>query len=261
MNISELLVALFSGNYNYTSDGANLSLNRLVAFLLSHGAAVRIYSPTSKEPAFTAVGDLVGVRSMPIPGRSDYRIAYGMGRKLARDLNNFKPNIVHISAPETLGHWGSAYARKYKIPLVASVHTRFDAYLHYYRLGFLEPLITGLLRRFYQRCDAIVAPSSSMAAILSKQEMHDDIDIWPSGVDHDFFPRRHAHSTGDVRWALQTTMSSLAFSVGWFWRREFQYSAIRSPSSDGAILSSMFWWSATGQPEICLPAASQKRLS
>ena len=45
MKICDLRVALLSGNYNYTRDGANVALNRLVGFLLSHGAAVRIYSP------------------------------------------------------------------------------------------------------------------------------------------------------------------------------------------------------------------------
>jgi len=32
-----LRVALFSGNYNYTRDGANQALNRLTGFLLGRG--------------------------------------------------------------------------------------------------------------------------------------------------------------------------------------------------------------------------------
>ena len=61
MQPSSLRVALFTGNYNYVRDGATQAMNRLVGFLLEQGAAVRIYAPTTKEPAVEAVGDLVSV--------------------------------------------------------------------------------------------------------------------------------------------------------------------------------------------------------
>ena len=59
MEIRDLRIALFSGNYNYVRDGANQALNRLVGYLLREGASVRVYSPTVDEPAFPPTGDLV----------------------------------------------------------------------------------------------------------------------------------------------------------------------------------------------------------
>src|SRR5690242_10841353 len=59
MDVSELRVALFSGNYNYVRDGANQALNRLAGYLLKKGAAVRVYSPITKTPAFPPTGDLI----------------------------------------------------------------------------------------------------------------------------------------------------------------------------------------------------------
>lgn len=214
MNICELRVALLSGNYNYTLDGANIALNRLVGFLLSQGAAVRIYSPVVEIPAFPATGDLVGVRSLPIPGRPDYRLAYGMGRKIKRDLYDFAPNIMHLSAPDALGHWGASYARHRNIPLIASVHTRFDTYLRYYRLGFLEPSVTAVLRRFYRRCDAIFAPSQSMKDILHDQKMNDDIEVWASGVDNDVFNP----SARSLEWRRALGIADEDVVVGFFGR-------------------------------------------
>ena len=214
MNTCHLRVALLSGNYNYTLDGANIALNRLVGFLLSQGAAVRIYSPVVEIPAFAATGDLVGVRSLPIPGRPDYRLAYGMGGKIRRDLYDFAPNIMHLSAPDTLGHWGASYAHQHNIPLIASVHTRFDTYLRYYRLGFLEPSITAILRRFYRRCDAIVAPSQSMKDILLDQHMNDDIEIWASGVDNDVF----MPSARSLEWRRTLGIADDEVVVGFFGR-------------------------------------------
>ena len=68
MDVSDLRVAIFSGNYNYVRDGANQALNRLADYLLRQGAAVRVYSPTVKEPAFEPKGDLVHIPVCPDPG-------------------------------------------------------------------------------------------------------------------------------------------------------------------------------------------------
>ena len=43
--------------------------------------------------------------------------------------------------------------------------------------------IEAILRRFYRRCDALVAPSESMAQLLRDQRMNYDIGIWSRGVD------------------------------------------------------------------------------
>lgn len=166
-----------------------MALNRLVGFLLAHGAAVRVYSPVVETPAFQATGDVVAVKALPFPGRSEYRLVYHIDRSVERDVDDFAPNIVHVSAPETLGHWAVSYARRRRIPVIASVHTRFDTYLRYYHLGFLKPAINAALRRLYRRCNAIVAPSPSMADILRRERMNSDVGIWASGVDQAVFNR------------------------------------------------------------------------
>jgi phosphatidylinositol alpha 1,6-mannosyltransferase len=185
---SHLRVALFSGNYNYVRDGANQALNRLVEYLLRRGIAVRVYSPTSDKPAFEPQGDLVSLPSMPaLLGRGEYRMAWPIPASVRRDIAAFRPNLVHISVPLLLGPTALRLARSMKIPAVASMHTRFETYLRYYGLGFLEPGITALLRRFYRGCDAVVAPSESAAQIMLDQGMADKIGIWTRGIDTNIF--------------------------------------------------------------------------
>ena len=187
MDVTGLRVALFSGNYNYVRDGANQALNRFVGYLLREGAAVRIYSPTTATPAFEPVGDLVSAPSFAVPGRREYRVSYRMSAQVRRDLRAFRPNLVHVSSPDPLGHRAVSWARNAGLPAIASVHTRFETYPRYYGLAFLEPVIESLLRRFYRRCDAIVAPSESMAQLLREQRMSYDVGIWTRGIDRDIF--------------------------------------------------------------------------
>lgn len=187
MKASDLRIALFSGNYNYVRDGANQSLNRLVGYALRLGAAVRVYSPTVEKPAFAPTGDLVSIPSMPFPLRGEYRFPLALSPRVKVDLATFAPNVVHVSSPDVVGHRAVTYARKRKIPLVASMHTRFESYPRYYGMGFLEaPLVYGL-RRFYNRCDRVVAPSESMAQVMRGLRMGDNVGIWSRGIDRDRF--------------------------------------------------------------------------
>ena len=196
MQPSDLRIALFSGNYNYVRDGANQALNRLVGYLLRQGAQVRIYSPTVDEPAFPPTGDLVSLPSVSIPGRPEYRLGLGLNSRVRRDLHQFQPNIVHIAAPDIVGHRAVSWARRRRIPAVASVHTRFETYLAYYHLQWLEPLVRMLLRRLYRRCEAIMAPAESTAAVLRAQRMNREIAIWTRGIDREQFnPERR-----DMAW-------------------------------------------------------------
>ena len=148
MQAGDLRVALFSGNYNYVRDGANQALNRLVEYLLRQGVKVRIYSPTVEHPAFPATGDLVDVPAFPIPGRSEYHLPVSLSGRVRRDLAEFNPNVIHISSPDFVGHRAVTWARRRRIAVVASVHTRFDTYCAYYGLQFLEPLARGIMLAF-----------------------------------------------------------------------------------------------------------------
>jgi glycosyltransferase involved in cell wall biosynthesis len=193
MKPEELRIALFSGNYNYVRDGANQALNRLVGYLLRQGANVRVYSPTVDNPAFPATGDLVGVPSVPIPGRPEYRLAFRLPASVRRDIEAFNPNVFHVAAPDIVAHRAVTWARKHNIPVISSVHTRFDTYLQYYNLKWLEPVARAIMRRYYRRCDAIVVPAESTAAIMRAQRMNKDISIWARGVDRSQFnPERRS---------------------------------------------------------------------
>lgn len=184
---TDLRIALFTGNYNYVRDGANQALNRLVGYLLGQGAAVRIYSPTVKKPAFEPTGELIGVPALPIPGRSEYRLPLTLSGKVRRDLKAFAPNVVHVASPDPVSHKVVGWARSRNLPILASVHTRFETYLRYYNMAWGEPVVEAILRRFYRRCDALVAPSESMAQVLRDQRMNYDIGIWSRGVDREIF--------------------------------------------------------------------------
>ncbi len=193
-------IALFSGNYNYTLDGANKSLNRLVDHLQSsRGAKVRVYSPTSQTPAFAPVGDLVSVPSVKVPFRSDYRVALGLPAHIRRDIEAFAPDLIHLSAPDFLGSAALKLGRRLNVPVVASLHTLFDSYLDYYGLGFMRPLARRQLWKFYGECDYVMPPTEAIAEELRTEAPSTRVRTWARGVDPALFhPGRR-----DSSWRLK----------------------------------------------------------
>lgn len=187
MRTNQLRVALFSGNYNYQRDGANQALNRLVGYLERQGVAVRVYSPTSPTPAFEPTGTLISVPSVKIPGRGDYRFAYAMDRATRRDLEAFAPNLIHLSVPDRLAFHAKQWGKAHGVPVVASVHTRFDTYLGYYGLAWVNRILGDVMRNLYRGLPQIYAPSESMADQLRADGMSDAIAIWSRGVDPTIF--------------------------------------------------------------------------
>jgi phosphatidylinositol alpha 1,6-mannosyltransferase len=212
---TDLRIALFSGNYNYVRDGANQALNLLVGHLLKRGVTVRVYSPTIARPAFPPTGDLVSVPAFPVPGgRGEYKLGRWLPAVIKRDLAEFRPNLVHVSAPEFLGHRAVAWARKHDIPVVASVHTRFDTYPRYYGVGFLEPLVIWGLTRFYNRTDMALTTGQSMTDLLQGWGVTTQMRTWSRGVNHArFHPERR-----DLDWRRMLGIADDEIAVGFLGR-------------------------------------------
>jgi len=178
-----LRIALFSGNYNYVRDGANQALNRLVSYFESQGNIVRVFSPTTDTPAFPPAGTLISVPSIGFPGRPEYRVARPLPASMKRDVRAFAPDIIHLSAPDPLGHSAKKLGQAMGIPVVASVHTRFETYLEFYGLGWVRPLGERLLRNFYAGLDEVFVTSDGFGDVLREQGLITHSAVWSRGVD------------------------------------------------------------------------------
>ncbi|WP_240310869.1 glycosyltransferase family 1 protein [Altererythrobacter sp. ZODW24] len=198
-------VALFSGNYNYLREGANRALNKLVGYLEREaGCSVRVYSPVTDTPAFKPEGTLVPVPSVALPVRDEFRLALGLPHSVRDDLKRFNPQIVHVSTPDILGVRAQSWAIDRGVPVVASMHTLFETYLEYYRLGWLKPLVRAHLSRFYGRADYVVAPTPALVAMLRDLRGDEHVSVWSRGIDREMFSPtkcdmswRRAHGIAD----------------------------------------------------------------
>jgi phosphatidylinositol alpha 1,6-mannosyltransferase len=195
-----LRIAIVTGSYNYIRDGVALTLNRLVAYLLAHGAKALVFAPVGPEPALEHAGELVPIPSLAIPFRPEYRIATGLPAAARARLVAFAPHVLHLATPDLLGHQAQALAKASGWPIVASYHTRYDTYLKYYGLGVFQSIASGVERRFYSACDEVFVPSPSMAQALEAQGVSARFHPWPRGVDTARFdPARRSPAWREAR--------------------------------------------------------------
>ncbi|MBR9990680.1 MAG: glycosyltransferase family 1 protein [Gemmatimonadetes bacterium] len=175
-------IAFFTESLLPLVDGVSHTLGHLFTALEQEGIDFRVYSPFVPPADIPWHHRTRKVRSFAFPLYRDYRVSLPGGRRIATDLDEYQPDIVHVVSPTPMAIWAQAYARARGIPVVATFHTHFVAYFPYYGVRRLEHFGWRLLRWFYGRCTATFAPSQGIIDELNAHGF-DNVRLWSRGVD------------------------------------------------------------------------------
>lgn len=177
-------IILVTAAYNHIVDGVSMTLNRLVRWLLDQGHEVVVVAPTSPQPMIEHAGDLLAVPSIAVPGRQEYRLSMRLPRDVRSKMAQFEPTVVHIATPDIVGHSAQDWGRRHNVPVVCSYHTRFNSYLPYYYLGWLDGVYWYLFRKFNAKCKHMYVPSETVKTELVEHGISNStIRMWSRGVD------------------------------------------------------------------------------
>ncbi|MCK5774162.1 MAG: glycosyltransferase family 1 protein [Thermoplasmata archaeon] len=172
-------VALYTGTFQRDQDGVAKTIYRLVDTIVEKGMDLAVWSPLITEGADRGF-QLHRVASLSLPLYKDYRI--GIPKGIKRELDEFKPDVIHIATPDIVGRYFLRYGRKKGIPVVASYHTDFSSYLKYYHLTFLRGALWKYLKWFHNGCRATFAPTREVKKGLENRGIK-EIHIWSRGID------------------------------------------------------------------------------
>lgn len=177
-------VALYAGMFKENHDGATRTLYRLVETMISEGIHTGVWSfsklPDSHPPLLH-----FQLPSIPLPLFPDYRVSLPFGRIKAQ-LDNFKPDLIHVSVPDLMGLFLLKYAQQNGVPLVASYHTNFPSYLDSFHLQFLKKTLWEWIAWFFNQCELVYAPTRLAADELRFHGVQ-QVRIWSRGIDTDDF--------------------------------------------------------------------------
>jgi glycosyltransferase involved in cell wall biosynthesis len=127
-------------------------------------------------------------RTFAMPSYPDLRLALPYGAKIARLIEDARPDSIHIATEGPIGFLVRRYCRKHGLPFTSGFHTRFPEYVSA-RLPVRESWIWAALRAFHRGSQAVMAATPALASELCARGFR-DVVVWPRGVDtSQFHPR------------------------------------------------------------------------
>ena len=233
-----LRVAYFSGTMRRGQDGVTRVLYRTIDALNDQGIESIFFSPIVPD-AKDAPADLRTVPSIAFPWYPDYRIALPGFKAFEADLQQFRPDILHIHSPCPLGcaaiHWG----KRNNVPVVATYHTHFASYAKYYKIKALEIFGWNYLRSLYRSCQQVYVPSIPILHELSTRGL-EHLAFMPHGVDAKSFNPRH-HSKKWRNGVAPDGKKVLLYAGRLVWEKDLQtligaYTLLKAQRSDWTLV-------------------------
>ena len=187
-------IAVFSDTFYPQINGVVTSITNSSRYLANRGHKVMLFVPKSKGNIELGKNIYVEpIKSLGFPTYEDYKIALPQTIKCLRKINQFKPDIIHLHSPFSLGILGVMCAKTFSLPLVGTYHTLFPEFLKYLPIPVLREnrFAKGMTWRYtnfvYNKCDVVTTPSQMMKKELKKHGVHSPIKVISNGVDLSIF--------------------------------------------------------------------------
>lgn len=231
-------VAEFCDNYGPGCNGLMFAVQQLEGCLLDAGHEVIVVAPKAKGPnphKGRPGRTELRLPSMTVP-RMPTKVSTTFGfRKALRELEHLQPDVIHVHGLGPIGILGVWAAKKYRIPLVLTWHTDFEAYAEHYKtvLPLLIPAVKffamqsggavwslsdieearedtfygkgwsvsqllGVCRSMIEAATVVTCPSGKTASRARDIYPHPNVKVIPNGVDPILASEPAIHSDGPL---------------------------------------------------------------
>lgn len=193
MNKEKLNIAFFTDTYLPAVDGVVISIRNFASELQKRGHNVYIFAAGENKQKVDEPINVFFSRGIKFKRYPQYTLA--MFPFLASlKVKKLDIDIIHAQTPFTMGLSAMMIAKSNKIPLVGSFHTLFTdkAVIKEYAASnpFTEKVVTkyswSYARFFYNKCDTVIAPSTSTQKLLVKENI-ENTTVVENGVDKKVF--------------------------------------------------------------------------
>jgi len=204
-------VAYFPDSFHEINGVAHTSRN-FVAYAERHELPFLCVRAGGRETAFEQTGELrtleLGRSRASVRMEKDLEfdaIFWRYAGTIRRELERFRPDVIHITGPSELGIFGAYFAWELDVPLAASWHTNVHEYAAR-RLGWLTQHLSerqgavtengveaGALwatSQFYRLAKVLFAPNDELCRMLEKTTGR-PCYLMQRGVDTEWFAPAH----------------------------------------------------------------------
>jgi len=116
-------IAIFTDTFYPNINGVSITLLNFIQLLAEKGHKIKLYAPDYGGTELKNLHDNISIErhiSFKLPGYPEFRLAIPVPLKVIESVKRFKPDIIHIHTPGTLGYTGIKFAERHKIPLIGT---------------------------------------------------------------------------------------------------------------------------------------------
>ena len=204
-------VAYFPDSFHEVNGVAHTSRN-FVAYAQRRGLPFLCVRAGTREISFEQVGEM---RTLELKrSRSSVRMEKDLkfdmlfwrhGEAIRRELERFRPDVIHITGPSELGMFGAYFSWEMGVPLAASWHTNLHEYAAR-RMGWLTERMAAsrgaavergveagalwTVSQFYKLAKVLFAPNDELCKMLERTTGRPCF-LMQRGVDTEWFSPMH----------------------------------------------------------------------
>lgn len=185
-------VAYFTDTFLPQVNGIATALANQAEELGAKGHQVMIFTPKLdgiKREKFKAENvQVVHLPTVPTPFYPEFKLGIFGLPKVLRYLIKFKPDIIHLHTPLTVGLDAVMAARFLKKPLIGTVHFYFaeSFYLGWLKYQLAVNLVDKAVDRYlnfmFSQCDLLLVPSKILLKQLQEKSFKKPASYLPNGV-------------------------------------------------------------------------------
>ncbi|WP_245644646.1 glycosyltransferase family 4 protein [Nocardioides jensenii] len=185
---SRLRVLVVAESFLPQINGVTNSVRRVLEHLAAQGHDAELVAPTG--PVEYAGFPVTRVRGARLPFYKEFRIGLESRRRLRHTMQRFRPDVVHIASPATLGYQAAKAAHDLGIPTVAIYQTDLVGFAAQYDVPGGAAAMAALTRKIHVGVTRTLAPSTASLRQLEEMRLP-GLALWPRGVDLDQFAPAH----------------------------------------------------------------------
>ncbi len=175
-------IALVSDAYTPQVSGVVTVLQRVVAALRGASHEVVVVAPEYPGSGPGSEAGELRVPSVVFPPYPSVRLSLPHLHRVARFLDAFGPDLVHVVTEGPLGIIGRHHALRRGLPLVTSYHTHFPQYCRHYGVPALERAVWTFLTWFHRPARFVHTPGEDACEALRGHGLAQAV-VWGRGVD------------------------------------------------------------------------------
>ncbi len=204
MASNKIRIAFFCDIFAKNTDGVSRTIFNIIENIPSDKFEFLFITPTESDDFSELPWKVISTPAINFPLYPQYKLGFPfLSKRLKKELDSFKPDVIHFTTPSFLGYYAIRYGEKHSIPTINFYHTHFTEYLKYYIPKPIIPpvslIIKKILSRIYNASTHTFAPSSPLQEFLIDLGINQNkVSVLGRGVDVEKFSPQYAAQTPDV---------------------------------------------------------------